>query len=73
MGKITVNDYDISTPGNGTEIYRLSDKAVKAHSKKQLAGIPKTIAIHKPDSSDPVCEALAESVCKALAKQLAVE
>lgn len=73
MGKITLNDYDKITGNNMKEIYSLSDGAAKKHSKKKLAGIPKTITVHKPEDGEAAAEALAESACKVLAKRFAVD
>lgn len=73
MGRITLKDYDKTTCDKGGKIYCLSDSAKKKHSKKELAGIPKTITVHKPDDDELIVRALAESACKVLAKQFGVD
>lgn len=73
MGKVTLNDYDKIIGDKGEEIYSLSDEAVRKHNKKELAGIPKTITVHKSDNGEHIFQALAESACKVLEKLFDVD
>ena len=64
MSRVTVRDYDKS---GGR--YSLSVNAGKKHSKKELAGIPKTVTVHRPEDGERIAEALAKSACGLLEKQ----
>lgn len=68
MGRVTLKDFDKS----GDE-YGLSADASKKHSKKELAGIPKTVTVHKPENGEHIAEALAKSACGLLEKRLAID
>lgn len=69
MGKVTLNDYDKRIGDNGEEIYTLSADADKKHNKKELAGVPKAITVHKPEDEEFIAETLAECACKVLGKR----
>ena len=66
MSRVTLKDFDRSG-----DKYDLS--ARQKHSKKELAGIPKTVTVHRPEDEELASEALAKSACGLLEKQFAID